>query len=120
MKFMAIIYGNKETWDSFPAEDWPKAIEAQDAFNAKFTDTGELVSALGLGDELTARTVKVREGAVTVTDGPYVEAKEFVSSVYLLDCVDEDRALAVSAEIPFASFRSVEVWPVLHGNGSDM
>ena len=119
MKFMAIIYGNKDLWESFPAEDWPKAIADQNAFNARYTETGELILAYGLGDELTARTVKVRNGERTVTDGPYVEAKEFASSIYVLDCEDEARAVAIAADIPFASFRAVEVWPVLHGTGHD-
>jgi hypothetical protein len=55
-----------------------------------------------------------------VTDGPYVEAKEFVSSFWLLDAEDEARALAIAAEIPFASRNAVEVWPILHEAGTEM
>jgi hypothetical protein len=119
MKYLVIIYGNKDLWESIPAEDWGPAIAAQDAFNATYTASGELVSAYGLGDETTAKTVRVRDGVTAITDGPYVEAKEFVSSVYLLDVDTEQRALEIAAAIPFASMRSVEVWPILHGNGSD-
>jgi hypothetical protein len=117
---MAIIYGNKALWESFSREQAAEAIAAQDAFNARYTETGELLAAYGLGDELTAKTVRVREGAPAVTDGPYIEAKEFVSSFCLFDCESEERALELSAEMPFASYNAVEVWPVLHEAGLEM
>jgi hypothetical protein len=120
MKYLVLIYGNKELWESFEPDDMQEAIAAQDAFNKKFDATGELLGAYGLGDELTARTVKVRDGVPAVTDGPYVEAKEFVASFYMLDVPDEARALEIAAEVPWASFRAVEVWPLLHEASDDL
>ena len=120
MKYLVIIYGNKDVWESFPAEEWGPAIAAQDAFNRRFADTGELLASYGLADETNAKAVRVRDGVTSVTDGPYVESKEYVGSIFLLDVEDEDRALAIAAEIPFASIRGVEVWPVLHGSGTEM
>jgi hypothetical protein len=117
MKYIAIIYGNKEMWQSFPPDVAAKAIGEVDAFNRRHTESGELLGAYGLGDELTARTVRVREGVPAVTDGPYVEAKEFVSSFFLLDVDSEQRALDIAAEYPFASYNAVEVWPILHESG---
>ena len=76
-----------------------------------------LAACAGLGDELTARTVRVRDGVPAVTDGPYVEAKEFVSSFFLLDVDGEKRALEIAAEYPFAAHAAVEVWPILHESG---
>ncbi len=55
-----------------------------------------------------------------MTDGPYVEAKEFVSSFFLLDVENEARALELAAEYPFASQNAVEVWPVLHESLPEM
>lgn len=120
MKYIVIIYGNKDLWESFPPDVAAKAIAEQDAFNHRYSESGELLGAYGLGDELTARTVRVREGVPAVTDGPYIEAKEFVSSFYLLDVENEARALDIAAEIPFAAQNAVEVWPILHEAGDDM
>jgi hypothetical protein len=114
MKYIAIIYGNKELWESFPPEQWTTAIAAQDAFNKRYSESGELLAAYGLGDEFSAKTVRVRQGAPAVTDGPYIEAKEFVSSFCLFEVESEARALKIAAEIPFASHNAVEVWPILH------
>ena len=120
MKYMAIIYGNKALWESFAPEVIGEAIASVDAFNRQYAESGELLGAYGLGDELTAKTVRVRDGVPAVTDGPYIEAKEFVSSFFMLDCESEARALEIVAAYPFASHSAVEVWPVLHEAGTEM
>ena len=119
MKYLVIIYGNKALWDSYASDDLDTLIAEQDAFNKRFTESGELLGAYGLSDETGAKAVRVRDGVPVVTDGPYIEAKEFIASFYMLDVDDEARALEVAAEIPFASFRGVEVWPVLHNAADD-
>jgi hypothetical protein len=58
--------------------------------------------------------VRVRNAAPTVTDGPYLESKEYLASYYLLDVDSEQRALDIAAEMPFAAVRGVEVWPIVH------
>ena len=55
LKYMAIIYGNKALWESFSGEQAAEAIAAQDAFNKRYAQSGELLAAYGLGDELTAK-----------------------------------------------------------------
>ena len=120
MKYMVMLYGNKELWTSFPPDVAAEAIAAVDRFNRHYQETGELLAAYGLGDELTAKTVRVRGGVPAVTDGPYLEAKEFVSSFFILDCENEARALEIAAEYPFAARNAVDVWPVLHEAGQEM
>ena len=114
MKYMIIIYGNQELWESFPAEEWATQLAAFDAFNDRFFETGELLGAYGVADAVQAKTVRMRDGMAAVTDGPYLETKEYLASWYLLDVENEERALAIAAELPSAKFRPVEVWPVLH------
>ena len=120
MKYITIIYGNKDLWQSFTPDAATKAIAEVNEFNRRYKESGELIGAYGLGDELTAKTVRVRDGVPAVTDGPYIEAKEFVSSFFLLDVDSEDRALAIAAEYPFASQNAVEVWPILHESSAEM
>ncbi|MET9290451.1 YciI family protein [Streptomyces sp. NPDC003077] len=114
MKFLMMIYGNQEKWESFPAEEWPEAIARQDAFNAKYRESGELLGAYGLGDAVTARLVSRKDGAPVVTDGPYLETKEYMASFYLLDCENEERAREIAADMPNADREPVELWPILH------
>jgi hypothetical protein len=80
MKYLLLIYGNQEKWASIPAEDWPEAIAKQDAFNRKYQATGELIGAYGLADAAAARLVRRENGQLAVTDGPYLETKEYCGS----------------------------------------
>lgn len=109
---MMIIYGNKELWESIPAEEWATTIAEFDAFNQKFHKTGELLGGYGVADAADVKTVRVRNGLPAVTDGPYLESKEYLASWYLLDVDNEQRALEIAAELPAAASTQVEVWPI--------
>ena len=61
-----------------------------------------------------AKTVRVRDGVPAVTDGPYLEAKEYLASFEIIDVESLDRALEVAAANPAAKQMQVEVWPILH------
>ena len=115
-----MIYGNQEKWDSFPAEVWPKEIANQDAFNKKYRESGELLGAYGLADAAAAQLVRRKDGAPAVTDGPYLETKEYIASFYLLDCESQERAQEIAADMPFADVEPVELWPVLHESAADL
>jgi hypothetical protein len=114
MKYLMLIYGNKEKWDTILADARPEEIAKQEAFNKKYQDTGELLGAYGLGDKALARLVRRADGLPAVTDGPYQETKEYIASLYLLDVESEERALEIAAEMPWADQEPVELWPVLH------
>ncbi|HEU4426034.1 MAG TPA: YciI family protein [Pilimelia sp.] len=114
MKYLLLIYGNQEKWSSIPAESWPTEIAKQDAFNARYRETGELLGAYGLADAAAARLVRRTDGAPAVTDGPYLETKEYIASFYLLDCESEQRAYEIAADMPWADVEPTEVWPILH------
>ncbi|MEU2504285.1 YciI family protein [Streptomyces sp. NPDC007863] len=120
MKYVAMIYGNQAKWDAFPAEAWPEAIARQEAFNRRYRETGELLGAYGLADAAAAMLVRRESGTPTVTDGPYLETKEYLASFYLLDCDSLERAQAIAADMPFADTDPVELWPVLHESTADM
>ena len=114
MKYLMLIYGNQEKWDSILGEEWPKEIAKQDAFNRKYAGTGELIGAYGLADAVNARLVRRQDGAPAVTDGPYLETKEYIASFYLVDCENAERAAQIAADMPWADQEPVEVWPILH------
>ncbi|MFC8080397.1 YciI family protein [Streptomyces sp. NPDC057137] len=120
MKYIVMIYGNQAKWDSFPADEWPKAVAKQDAYNKRYRDSGELLGAYGLADAANAQLVRRKDGAPVVTDGPYLETKEYIASFYLLDCDSLERAQEIAADIPFADADPVELWPILHEAAADL
>src|SRR5262245_17978028 len=73
---------------------------------------GHYVAAESLQPIATAATVRVRNGKVTVTDGPFAEAKEVIAGFYLIDAKDFDEALELAAKIPPARVGAIEVRPV--------
>ena len=119
MKYLMLIYGNQEKWASIPAGEWPEVIARQDAFNRKYRAAGELIGAYGLADEIQARLVRRENGQPAVTDGPYLETKEYLASFWLLDCDSEERAQQIAADMPFADAQPVELWPVMHESAAD-
>jgi hypothetical protein len=120
VKYLMLIYGNQEKWASIPADQWPEYIARQDAFNRKYRETGELIGAYGLANEVQARLVRRENGQPAVTDGPYLETKEYIASFYLLDCESEERALAIAADMPSADIDPVEIWPIMHEAKPDL
>ena len=119
MKYLLMIYGNQEKWESMRAGAWPDAIARHEAFNAKYRETGELLGAYGLADAVNAKLVRRADGVPAVTDGPYLETKEYLASFWLLDCENEERALQIAADMPFADAEPVELWPILHESAAD-
>jgi hypothetical protein len=75
-------------------------------------EAGLLVSNSPLLGVDAATTVRVRDGAAEVVDGPFATTKEVLVGYYLLDCADLDEALALAARMPLARYGSVEVRPV--------
>jgi hypothetical protein len=120
MKYLLLIYGNQEKWASIPAETFAEEIAKQDAFNRKYQATGELIGAYGLADAAAARLVRRDNGQPAVTDGPYLETKEYMASFYLLDCESEERALEIAADMPWADVEPVEFWPIMHEAKTDL
>ena len=114
MKYMLLIYGNEEIWNSVPREEWPAVVAAQDAYNQKYFDSGEMLGAYGVADQVKAKTVRVVDGAPAVTDGPYLEAKEYIGSFSIIECADLERALEIAADMPWARIGPVEVRPLEH------
>ncbi|MFP3899566.1 MAG: YciI family protein [Acidimicrobiia bacterium] len=114
MKYMLLIYGNEELWSSFPEDEMAQLIRDTGALQEELRASGEFVGAYGLADQVMAKTVTVAGGSPVVTDGPYIEAKEYLGSFDIIDCESMDRALEIAARVPFARYGKVEVRPLMH------
>jgi hypothetical protein len=120
VKYMLLIYGNQETWDSFPPEEFQRVIRETEALQKELAAAGEWISAYGVADQVQAKTVRVRDGVPAVTDGPYLEAKEYLGSFDIIDCDSLERALEIAARVPYAKFNAVEVRPLMAEGGAEM
>lgn len=105
MKYLCLVYLSKEDWNACPDE---KCFD----FAAGLHQSGRLLAAEPLHPAETATTVRVRNGQVTMTDGPFAETKELLAGFYLVDAKDLNEALRIAADIPPARNGSIEVRPV--------
>jgi hypothetical protein len=120
VKYMLLIYGNDELWASFPQDELPKVIAETEALHQELRESGEFIGAYGVADQEMAKTVRWVDGAPAVTDGPYIEAKEYLGSVTIVDCESPERAYEIAARDPFARYGSVEVRPLMHESDPEM
>ncbi|WP_438870317.1 YciI family protein [Pseudomonas sp. L1(2025)] len=109
MKYLCLIYSNEEvlhTSPDSPAD--PECLAYAEAIQA----SGRMLAAEPLESVSTATTVRMRNGKLSITDGPFAETKEQLAGFYLIEAKDLNDALQVAGGIPAARVGSVEVRPV--------
>lgn len=112
MRYMLLIYSKEH--DVTPAE-MRTCAEAHVALMQEAERRGALIAASPLEPTSTATTVRVTDGQVLVSDGPFAETKEQLAGYYLLDCADLDEAIEWAGRIPTCCFGwggCVEVRPL--------
>lgn len=109
MKYLCLVYSDEKALHSLP--DSPEDPECF-AYAQKVQQSGGMLAAEALESVATATTVRVRNGEVSITDGPFAETKEQLAGFYLVDAPTLDEALKLAAGIPAARVGSVEVRPV--------
>lgn len=109
MKYLCLVYLEERTFHALP--DSPSDAECS-AFGEGIQKSGRLVAAEALQPVRTATTIRVRNGKVSTTDGPFAETKEQLAGFYLIDAGDLDEAIRLASKIPPARVGSIELRPI--------
>jgi hypothetical protein len=119
MKFLLVMHVNPAIWEALTEAERDEVAQGHGEFIKTVRESGELVSTEALADPSRSAVVRVRDSVPVVTDGPYLEAKEFLGGYYLIDCTDRARALELAAQIPDAKVEGmgVEVRQVIFSDG---
>jgi hypothetical protein len=120
MKYLLTIYMNPATFEALSEDERSAVMGGHDAFMKLLTESGEMAGTMALAEPSNSKTVRVRDGGMAVTDGPYVEAKEYLAGFYVVDCESPERAIELAARIPDAQYTAVEVRPVMFDGGMEM
>lgn len=112
MKYLCLIYQDESVSQKLSRAEAEKIHGDYLAFTDEIKKSGHLLGNNGLQPTQTATTVRVRNGKVTTTDGPFAETKEQLGGYYLIEARDLNEAIQIAAKIPSASFGSIEVRPV--------
>ncbi len=102
MRYALLIY----TGESNDPEECSRKVQG---FNQKAKEAGVFLAAQPLQDVATATTLRIRDGQVLVTDGPFAETKEQLAGFYLLDC---DNPGEWAGQLPMVDTGSVEIRPI--------
>jgi hypothetical protein len=109
----ALLICTDETSDAARSpEETATSMAAYGAFGEEMGARGVLQGGERLRPTTDATTVRVRDGEVLMSDGPFAETKEQMGGFYLVDCKDLDEAIEVASKIPGAAVGSVEVRPI--------
>lgn len=105
MKYLCLVYGEEQAIGAMTDDECM-------AFDTGLRNAGRCIASEALQPVRTARSVRVRNGQASVTDGPFTETKEILAGFYLIDAADIDEAVRIAAEIPPAQVGCIEVRPV--------
>jgi len=113
MQYLLLIYENESAGAARSPEEQKTMMKEYFAFNEVAKAGGNYIGGEPLEPVATATTVRVRDGEVLHTDGPFAETKEQLGGYYLVEASDLDRALELARQIPAARVGCVEVRPVM-------
>jgi hypothetical protein len=110
MRYALLIY--VAPWETTPEQD-AEVMQAYNAFGAEAMAADVMRGGEALHEAKTATSVRVRDGNVLVTDGPFAETKEEFGGFYLIEATNLDEAIKWAAKIPGAVRGTIEVRPVI-------
>lgn len=109
MRYLILIYDNEATAPEMTEQEMQKWHD----YTARLQESGCMVGGEALHPTSTATTVRVRDGKMVTTDGPFAETKEQLGGYYVVDCENLDEALKWASRIPTADRGPVEVRPIM-------
>ena len=105
MKYLCLVYLDEKRLDEVADSD---CLE----YDTAIRRSGHCVASEALQPVQTATTVRVRNGKVSITDGPFAETKEQLAGFYLVEAKDLNEAIQLAARVPPAQVGSIEVRPI--------
>jgi hypothetical protein len=119
MKFLCLAYEEERKLNDLAEEEWHALRRETLDYVEALRASGHLLDARPLRSARTASMVRVRNGEVSITDGPFAETKEQIGGFFLIEASDFDEAVRIAAKWPSARIGSIEVRPVEDGLSLD-
>jgi hypothetical protein len=113
MRYLALIYGEEQDPSTVDPQVFGEIMAAYNRFEQDVAAAGVKLGGEALQPTATATTVRVRDGQILTTDGPFAETKEALGGFYMFECADLDQAIQWASRIPGANNGSIEVRPIV-------
>lgn len=112
MKYLCLIYDEEKAFAAMPQSQVAALMGEYRAFSDSIRQSGHYIAGHQLAPVRSASTVRVRNGKMSATDGPFAETKEQLGGYFLIEAADLNEALQVASRIPSARIGSIEVRPL--------
>ena len=113
MKYVCLCYEEEKKLKAMPKDKWDTVVRETYAYNEELRQKGHLIASQALQSVETAKTVRVRDGKISATDGPFAETKEQLGGVFLIEAKDLNEAIHVASRLSGARLGCIEVRPVM-------
>jgi hypothetical protein len=113
MRYLCLIYDEEQKLAAMPKSESDEFMGEYFAFTEAIRKSGHYIGGEALQPVQTATTVRVRNGKMSTTDGPFAETKEQLGGYYLINARDLNDAIQIAGKIPSARLGSVEVRPIM-------
>ncbi len=112
MKYLCLIYDQESTLQAMSEAEGSAFMGEYGTFTQELIGAGKMLGGEELSPVSTATTIRIRNGVLTTTDGPFAETKEQLGGFYLIDATDLNDAIRIASRIPSARIGSIEVRPI--------
>lgn len=113
MKYACLVYAEEGTMLALSPTEGSRLTNDSIDYDAELRERGHMIAAQALQSPSTAVTLRVRNGKVSSTDGPFAETKEFLAGFILVEARDLNEAIQIAAGIPMARVGTIEVRPIM-------
>lgn len=129
MRYVIMIYSNPATWvhpmflhqhEELTPEQRQEQVGEFTSLMKEIAESGELVDSAALADPVLTRSLRMRDGVLAATDGPFADAKEQLAGYFLVDCASQERVEEIAGRFPDARNGGVEIRPVMDLSGMEM
>jgi len=112
MKYLCLVYGEEKKFDALSESELSALVNNSLTYDDVLRKSGHYITSDALQSVKAAKTLRVRNGKLSVTDGPFAETKEQLLGFILIEATDLDDALRAASNIPCGHLGSIEVRPV--------
>jgi len=116
MQYLLLIYGSEAEAKKASKDDQMKMFGEYKVFSAELKGSGKMLGGEPLESVTTATTVRVKDGKILRTDGPFAETREQLGGFYAIEAKDLDEAVMIAAKVPGAKYGCIEVRPIMKIN----
>lgn len=112
MKYLLLIYNDEPLLDALPAGETERMMKACLAYADELRQSGHLLDSKRLGPAATATSLRIRNGRLSATDGPFAETREQLGGLNVIEARDLNEAIRVASGFPWARTGCLEIRPL--------